>query len=87
MQIEEYFEAYSWSDSSNKELNQNQLGNLLLPIEDLKDAKIALISVEEDRGSVDNIGAIEGAKKIREYLYQLHKPNHDVKITDSLRAK
>ncbi len=82
MQIEEYFEAFSWSKSLEKELSQNQIGKCLLPIEEITNADIALISVEEDRGAVDNLGAIEGAEKVREYLYQLHKPNHDIKIID-----
>ena len=49
---------------------------------DIKTADIALIGVEESRGSESNTGAERGADEIRKKLYQLKKGTGPYKIID-----
>ncbi|MTI40220.1 formimidoylglutamase [Fulvivirga lutimaris] len=49
---------------------------------DFKGADIAIIGVEEERGSVTNKGAAKGANEIRKKLYKLKKGTGKYKIVD-----
>lgn len=49
---------------------------------DLKEIRIAIVGVMEDRAALNNAGCDGGADKIRQYLYPLFKGRWDVKIAD-----
>ena len=48
----------------------------------LDGARMVLVGIEEDRGSVDNRGCAEAPDHIRHYLYRLAKPHDDVHLVD-----
>ena len=47
-----------------------------------KNARLALLGVKEDRGSVDNSGCAAAPDHIRRKLYRLAKPHADTSIVD-----
>jgi formiminoglutamase len=49
---------------------------------DLKDAKLAIVGVNEDRGNVLNAGASKSPDFVRKYLYQLYCHHKKNKIVD-----
>lgn len=49
---------------------------------ELDEARIVLLGVKEDRGSVDNRGCAAAPDPIRHYLYRLAKPHADMHIVD-----
>ena len=48
----------------------------------LDGARMVLLGIKEDRGSVENQGCGEGPDMIRHYLYRLAKPHEDVHLVD-----
>ena len=48
----------------------------------LGEARLALLGVKEDRGSVDNRGCAAAPDPIRHYLYRLAKPHEEMHIVD-----
>lgn len=48
----------------------------------LEGARMVLLGIKEDRGSVENQGCGEGPDQIRHYLYRLAKPHEDVHLVD-----
>lgn len=66
-----------------KDFEISQLGNHVeqeLKIENLP--HIAILNVEEERGSINNEGCSKGADEIRKYLYQLRKGDYAIRICD-----
>lgn len=66
-----------------KDFEISQLGNHVeqeLNIENLP--HIAILNVEEERGSINNEGCSKGADEIRKYLYQLRKGDYAIRICD-----
>ncbi|MBR4505546.1 MAG: formimidoylglutamase [Bacteroidales bacterium] len=48
----------------------------------LEGARMVLLGIKEDRGSVENQGCGESPDHIRHYLYRLAKPHEDVHLVD-----
>ena len=89
MDIEIYFEPISLDLSAYAEETINfYVGNLIDPFTktgqfpDLKETKIAIFGVKEDRKSLKNIGCAEAPDKVREQLYPLLSHWNNVKIAD-----
>lgn len=68
--------------------NDSQLGKTISVFQskkyfpEIKDYKIAILGVEEDRLSFNNEGCSEAANYIRPWLYNLYTPNSKIKIAD-----
>lgn len=62
---------------------ESQIGFLIqrMPTE-LSDIDIAIFSVEEDRGSMQNLGCAKAGDEFRKYFYSLRKGPYNLKIAD-----
>ena len=85
MDVKIFFSGVNEKLYSDIETNQSFFKNLFLPgpgFPDVKKADIALIGLEESRGSSHNKEANQGADGIREKLYRLKKGTRSYKIID-----
>ncbi len=85
MDIKIFFSRVEESIFDKIESNYSFFKNLYLPgpaFPDIKKADIALIGLEESRGTSRNQGAENGANEIREKLYNLKKGDGTNKIID-----
>jgi len=89
MDIEIYFEPISLDLSAYTEQTVSfYVGNLIAPFTkigqfpDLKEIKIAIFGVKEDRKSLKNSGCAEAPDKVREQLYPLLSHWNNIKIAD-----
>ncbi|MBE8713097.1 formimidoylglutamase [Sphingobacterium hungaricum] len=76
--------------ANNEQFNVAQLGSLIQAYEDAfpdleneeTKPQLAIIGVEEDRGSVNNAGAKKSPEKVRKHLYHLYPGDYRVRIAD-----
>ena len=75
---------------NNESFNSAQLGSLIEAYEenfpDLENEEtkphLAIIGVEEDRGSINNVGCKKSPEKVRKHLYHLYPGDYRVRIAD-----
>ncbi len=89
MDISIYFKPIDYKEYD--QLSQNQrprLGNIIEKYSDgqefpsLRKKDIAIFSVKEGRGAINNEGCANGADEIRKYLYDLFPGNYKARIVD-----
>lgn len=69
--------------NEGKEYSASQLGSVVQLAYDAEDLpNIAILNVQEERGSLINQGCSNGADEIRKFLYRLHKGDHSLKLCD-----
>lgn len=69
--------------NEGKEFEPSQIGSSLeLGLNAEDPPSIAIISVEEERGAINNSGCSKGGDLIRRYLYRLRKGDHSVRVAD-----
>lgn len=69
--------------ASQKEYSESQWGSQLqFNVEDYSGIDIAIFDVAEDRGSLNNKGAIAGGELVRKKLYSLFRGDYKMKVAD-----
>lgn len=88
MDIEMYLEPVSEKCLNSENIVEGTIGKSMTiytkegDFPDLEGIQIAIIGVNEDRGSSDNIGCADAPDAIRQALYQLFDHHEEIKIAD-----
>jgi arginase family enzyme len=84
MEISDYFVPVDFDKISiGSEYSDNQFGKkIIINPSSIDGIDLAILSVNEDRGSVNNKGCANGADIVREYLYKLTQGPNSLKVAD-----